>query len=210
MSAVGQRIIAAVVCGTAALGTTVALTLLPAKYTPDTVQAAQVPDSGKERWSVKVLRDPDAHLINFTPKTATVEQLSALPAPFTTRPKLSDTTRYPAERQVYSVTAQAVGFKYEADEDIHFVIKGASGSTMIVEFPDPSQSAKGIKGPQAAAARAACVKLFGQPAAWRKLSGKVTVTGVLFFDVKHGTPQTGVAKNGVELHEVLAFGVAKP
>jgi hypothetical protein len=29
------------------------------------------------------------------------------------------------------------------------------------------------------------------------------VTGVGFFDVKHGTPQTGVAPNNIELHPVL-------
>jgi len=33
--------------------------------------------------------------------------------------------------------------------------------------------------------------------------GKARVTGVVFFDFFHG--QTGVARNAIELHPVLAF-----
>jgi hypothetical protein len=38
---------------------------------------------------------------------------------------------------------------------------------------------------------------------WLKLAGSVTITGVGFWDAKHG--QTGVAPNGIELHPVLGF-----
>jgi hypothetical protein len=34
------------------------------------------------------------------------------------------------------------------------------------------------------------------------------VTGVGFFDVKHSTPQTGVAPNNIELHPVLRLSGA--
>jgi hypothetical protein len=36
-----------------------------------------------------------------------------------------------------------------------------------------------------------------------RLCPKATVTGVAFFDFKHG--QTGVAPNAIELHPILAF-----
>lgn len=177
----------------------------------DEGEASGVPDSGKERWSQKLLRDPSAKLVNFTPMPTTVEKLSALTPPFTKPPKTGDQTRYPAEMQTYSVTGQVVGLKLEADKDVHFVIRGDSGATMIIEFPDPAQSAKGIKGPEAAKARADCVSLFGKPGKWRLITGrKVTVTGPLFFDVKHATPQTGVAVNGAEIHEVLSIVEVKP
>jgi hypothetical protein len=40
------------------------------------------------------------------------------------------------------------------------------------------------------------------------LKGTATVTGVGFFDVKHSTPQTGVAPNNIELHPVLRLSGA--
>jgi hypothetical protein len=40
------------------------------------------------------------------------------------------------------------------------------------------------------------------------LKGTATVTGVGFFDVKHSTPQTGVAPNNIELHPVLRVSSA--
>ncbi len=171
----------------------------------------EVADTGRERWSQKLLRDPDAKKVNFTPRPSTVEELSALTPPFTKKPKTGDQTRYPAELQTYSVTGHAVGMKLELDKDVHFVLRGKSGATMIIEFPDPAQSAKGIKGPEAAKARADCVALFGKPGKWRTFQGRtVTVTGPLFFDVKHATPQTGVSNNGAEIHEVLSIVEVKP
>jgi hypothetical protein len=40
------------------------------------------------------------------------------------------------------------------------------------------------------------------------LCRKAVVTGVVFFDFKHG--QTGVAPNAIELHPVLAFRCLTP
>ena len=38
---------------------------------------------------------------------------------------------------------------------------------------------------------------------WTYVGRRATLTGVRFFDVKHG--QAGVAANGVELHPVFGF-----
>jgi hypothetical protein len=38
---------------------------------------------------------------------------------------------------------------------------------------------------------------------WKHVNVKVTGEGVLFFDGQHG--QTGVAKNGMELHPVIGI-----
>jgi hypothetical protein len=58
-----------------------------------------------------------------------------------------------------------------------------------------------------ASARSALTKSCGQapgpPSDFKDLQGTATVTGVEFFDVKHGTPQTVVAPNNIELHPVL-------
>jgi hypothetical protein len=49
----------------------------------------------------------------------------------------------------------------------------------------------------------ACGQAPGPSSDFADLKGTATVTGVGFFDVKHGTPQTGVAPNNIELHPVL-------
>jgi hypothetical protein len=158
---------------------------------------------GVERWDVKTMTDPAAQRVNLTPTSATVEQLTVLsvPAEFS-----RDAERLPSEFQTYTVQATLLEFKEEADSDIHLVIVGASGETMIAEIPDPPCSQGSRVDVQIARARARFVDLFGQPSrsSWVEVNAPITVTGVLFFDVHHG--QTGVAPNAVELHPVVAIG----
>lgn len=54
-------------------------------------------------------------------------------------------------------------------------------------------------------ARAAFERACGTPpsSSFRGLRGTATITGVGFFDVKHG--QRGIAPNGIELHPVLRY-----
>jgi hypothetical protein len=99
--------------------------------------------------------------------------------------------------------------KREEDRDIHLVIAWPDNPrlTMIVEFPDVRcQGAKQSKKREAMRkARAAFERACGTPSSssFRKLSGTAPITGVGFFDVKHG--QTGIAPNGIELHPILRF-----
>jgi hypothetical protein len=51
----------------------------------------------------------------------------------------------------------------------------------------------------------ACGQAPGPSSDFADLKGTATVTGVGFFDVKHGTPQTGVAPNNIELHPLLTL-----
>ncbi len=158
---------------------------------------------GVERWDVKTLTDPAAERVNLTPSSATVEQLAALPVPVEFS---RDAARLPSEFQTYTVTATLVEFKEEADNDIHLVILGTSGESMIAEIPDPTCAQGSRVQAQIARARARFVDIFGQPSrtSWHEVNASVTVTGVLFFDVHHG--QTGVAPNAVELHPVFDMG----
>ena len=56
-----------------------------------------------------------------------------------------------------------------------------------------------------ASARSAIIAVCGQRSSSRftKLGGKANITGVGFFDIRHG--QTGIAPNAIELHPVLKF-----
>ena len=97
------------------------------------------------------------------------------------------------------------------------VIAALSLLTMIAEFPDPVclDTAGSTKIEAMTAARTAFIAACGLPSRSRfvPLEGRATIDGVGFFDVKHGTPQRGVAPNNIELHPVLrnrSFGCRRP
>lgn len=175
---------------------------------------------GTERWRIKTLDDADAADVTSSAQSSIVA-LIGLPVPAGYNGN-NDSHRYPpAEDTVYTVRALLVGFKEEADRDLHVVIadpaggpvspaalKSHSKTTMIAEVPDPQCSTvkAGGHATQIAHVRSSFEKCFGLPSA----SGKfkyfggamvVDVSGVGFFDKLHR--QTGVAPNGIELHPVL-------
>lgn len=166
---------------------------------------------GTERWHIKTVDDPGVNHIVQTPKAATVAQLRQLSVPGVYS-RSNDTTRYaPVEQMKYTVRARVVGFKEEADRDIHIEIADLNtGATMIAEVPDPDCSTVQESGhaAQIAAARDTVVACFGTPpvsSSLKTFSGTtiVSFTGVGFFDFIHTPPQTGVAPNAIELHPVI-------
>jgi hypothetical protein len=152
---------------------------------------------------VKTLTDSQAGQVNLTPKAATVEALVALPVPTGFS---RDAERLALEFQVYALAATLVEFKEEADDDIHLVIIGESGQSMIAEIPHPDCAQGSRVLPQIARAREEFISRFGQPSrsSWHEVDSPVRVTGVLFFDAPHG--QRGVAPNAIELHPVIEIG----
>jgi hypothetical protein len=166
-------------------------------------EATRVTASGRcgvERWAVKTLSDLDAHSVDLVPRRATVAGMNALPAPAVPE---DDTTRLPSERQAFRVAATLVKYKLEADEDIHLVL-AEGGETMIAEMP----SVHCDYGAQARyamlVARERLEREYGPAGShWTYVGRPTTLTGVRFFDFKHG--QSGVADNGVELHPVVGF-----
>jgi hypothetical protein len=158
---------------------------------------------GVERWSVKTLADADAGRVNLSPTATTVSRLRRLAAPAS----LPD-RRLPAEFHSYRLRARLVAFKLEDDGDVHLVIADpSSAGTMIVEFPGGgcTRGAAAVARHRVAAAKRSLIAACGAPSAssFTTLRGTARITGVLFFDFKHG--QRGVAPNAVELHPVLSF-----
>ena len=140
---------------------------------------------GVERWTVKTLQD-GPRLLRV--RKTTVHYLVTRPAP---HPLPS--TRLPFERHIYTVVAAVTLVRKEADSDFHLVLQ-EGGYRMIAEAPSPSCDSKATpyRRKQMTQARAAL-----------RLCTKAQVTGVAFFDFKHG--QTGVAPNAIELHPILKF-----
>jgi len=140
---------------------------------------------GVERWTVKTLQDRPRLL---PVRDVTITYLVSRPAPGSLPP-----TRLPFERNLFRVRAAVVLVRPEDDGDFHVVLSDGT-RTMISEAPLPSctQNALPAYRTQMAQARQRV-----------RLCAKAVVTGVAFFDFKHG--QTGVAPNAIELHPILAF-----
>jgi hypothetical protein len=154
---------------------------------------------GYERWPVKTGTDSSASTINFaTVVPTTVYDLNHLTPP-STLPQ--DTRVPPVETTVYKVSATLVEYKLEGDNDIHLVLS-ENGYTMIAEIPNPgcvgdsSPLKLGIE-----RARSEFNNKYTASDFFQSANVPVTVTGVGFFDFKHG--QTGVADNAIELHPVI-------
>lgn len=162
---------------------------------------------GVERWPVKTLSDDRAGQVDFTPQASTVDTLRNLPEP---KPAIKGNEKRldGAEKHTFTLQATLKSFAREDDEDIHLVIADPSdpAHTMIVEFPDVdcSGAIASTKKAEMESARAAFVAACGEASSsFYDLVGTATITGVAFFDKKHG--QNGIAPNGIELHPVLAF-----
>jgi hypothetical protein len=140
---------------------------------------------GVERWKVKTLQDRP-RLLSL--RDTTIAYLVSRP-----RPARLPATRLPFERHLFRVRAAVTLVRAEADSDLHLVIQTGSNH-MIAEAPSPSCTARATRTrrSQMTQARSAV-----------RLCSSAVVTGVAFFDFKHG--QTGVAPNAIELHPILGF-----
>lgn len=190
--------------------------------------------AGEERWAQKTLADASSKGVSLSPLTltncscgrsrcgtcseevcdcgnpvvATIAEMTALPAS-----KWGNAApRTGEELKLYHVTGRLVGFKLEADQDFHVVLADEAGKTMIVEFADPACAKGSTAAALITAARAQFLKYAKAPTAkFVKVAAAKPLTctaiGPLFFDKIHG--QTGVAKNGVEIHPVLQWTCEK-
>ena len=154
------------------------------------------------RWPVKTLTDPRARSITPFPHQTRIEALRRLTKPRTTR---RSPRSVGVETTTYTTTALLRFMRKEPDGDIHLVISDpASGHTMIVEFPDPRCTTHSRYRTRIDTARRALQTACGRATTkGHELRGRVTLTGIGFFDLLHG--QTGVAPNGIELHPVTSF-----
>ena len=214
------RLCLAVVAALLAFAVVAGLAQQRASAQPDRASVV-VACPGSERWTIKTLTDPAAGSVDYAhPVTKTVAELAAQdPAPEHIG---SSTPRLPLEKIVYRVKVHLVKAKIEqsgekGDEDIHLVIADPSppedpvGQTMIAEFPKPdcAPESGSKKAAQMQKARAAFVAACGTPPKGTPRdflrTATATITGVGFFDLKHGTPQLGRAPHDRELHPVLRF-----
>lgn len=171
--------------------------------------AARATQCGQERWPVKTLGDSDGVTISkLAPSAATITSLTNLQPPVRAQLQAALATRFGAEKFVYQVDAQIVGYKVEADSDFHIVLADPANSkvTMIAEIPAVACVTGAAAKAQLAGLQQKFTAQIGKPSAkYKKLAKPLSITarGVGFFDFLHG--QTGVAPNGFELHPLLGW-----
>jgi hypothetical protein len=149
---------------------------------------------------VKTGTDSSATSIDLNSASpTTISSLVALNAPQPIPP----TSRVsPTETTVWALTATLVEFKVENDSDYHLVLSDEAGNTMVAEIPSPN--CVDANSPFAAAiaqVRSQFDAKFNVGPSFQQVNVPVQVAGVGMFDFLHG--QTGVARNGIELHPIL-------
>ncbi len=176
--------------------------LTDAQQVPDTALPMCGGSCGVERWTVKTLSDSSAGTVDLSDTVnTTIEELVALPRP----PSLPRRSRANAvERTLYRVEARLLFLFSEHDHDYHLVLASPRDTTitMIAEVPEPSCAGACVSGfaPVYARVRQTLFDYLNSPQSPKR--PLVRVTGVGFFDFRHG--QRGVAPNAIELHPVLA------
>jgi hypothetical protein len=152
---------------------------------------------GYDRWPVKILSDKDRQRVNFTPIETTIAKLAAIPIHEIPYPR--DRRIEPEELKVYKLRGKLIEVRPEKDSDLHLIIADLDKPDirMIVEIPAPQ-----------------CAQGTGHEEGYRKardvlseisLGSIVEIVGVGFFDFLHDA--RGGAKNGIELHPVLAVRI---
>ena len=115
--------------------------------------AAKPAKPGKERWPVKTGADPDSQRVGRNDFSGvdssgivetTVEELTNFPRPDDMsdirgfQNDYQDRRAEPVEFVIWRLKADITVVKKEADGDLHLVLQGDSGRTMVAEAPTPA------------------------------------------------------------------------
>ncbi len=169
---------------------------------------------GKERWAVKVAKDPHAKFLFKNakttgplkaPKHTDIKTLAALDNPFKGKlpPDFNRVTGI--ETTIWEIEGTLFKFIKEDDEDYHLAIRDSSGNTMVVEIPAPdclSKTPRKLK-EMITAARLAFDGRFTATGNPKDASARVRITGPAMFDKKHPNDPIGDSPNHLEIHPVL-------
>ncbi len=169
------------------------------------------PRPGIYRWPVKTGADPDARLVGpqSGPIQTTVDKLirlaipGDLPANAINSP-YQNKRACPIECKIFTLQAKVILLRKDLSGDYKLVLQGPSGETMIAAAPNPdpafvsptSRWANEIK-----IVRDEIDKKILPKTKDGRLNVMVRITGVGFFDLRHG--RAGEAPNGIQLHPVI-------
>jgi hypothetical protein len=155
---------------------------------------------GVERWSIKILTDPDTIHINFNnPVTTTIPLQRSFPT-VSSLPSY----RMSSETTYYYLDCYIILHKLESDQDYHVVVVSPNRQdTMVTEIADPN--CPGIintsRYQQMTSLRTWFYNTFHPTTSFQYANLHVSLYGVGFYDFPHG--QRGMLPNNREIHPVL-------
>lgn len=171
---------------------------------------------GQERWDVKTLTDSRAAGVLDTSRPVTITQLAHLKPPASVADNAARGVG-PEEWNTYRVAGYVRGYNLETDGDYEVLLSDSpKGKALLgVEIVKPEYVGKTAAQSLVAKFRSVRkqfekivqVKRPKIAYTWLKHPVKVAVTGVGFWDDRHG--QRGLP-NGFELHPVTKIEVAAP
>lgn len=157
---------------------------------------------GVDRWDVKTLQDADAGKVKLKPVKTSVETLTKKKRPAAVG---EQTPRFATEMKTYTVLAIIKDYFTEDDDDIHIVLQDVKDTTITIIAEMPDYNCDKVRDSHFVAKFKKARDHFKSFKRKDLIGHKFFFTGVAFFDLTHGTPQRGVAPNGIELHPVLNF-----
>jgi len=182
---------------------------MPAGLAAAGVAAVPAAKPGTERWPVKTGVDDAAAEVGSNQQSgqsqagivkSTVEELIQLPRP----PDMADVRSYqeayqerravPVELTIWQVKADIIAIKKEADGDLHMVIQGDSGETMIAEAPAPKAPFVTSRSPWLDAMKTVRARISGKfgpsfaAAAMQPFDGKFAMPAAPLAQPPAGTP----------------------
>lgn len=139
---------------------------------------AKGPKPEASRKTVKTASDPDAALINATPKDTTVEAILAQKDP--TGGKLKGRASE-FEKQTWRVKATVKSVQLKKDGDYYLVLAGEKGSRTVVEVPDPKLCPDSRFLSDISSARKTIEAKYHPTSDVKDVNDKATITGVGFL-----------------------------
>jgi|GEM_PF-4436456 len=152
-----------------------------------------------ERGPVKNGSDADRYRVNTTSITTSISYLTGRPKP-SSYPRNNRIA--PTELHTWTLNSvRLTQYKLESDGDLHLVLKDSAGRQMIAEVPyGPCVPTSSRWKSAIATARYGFLRALPATTTWHYTRRLIDLHGLGMFDALHG--QTGVARNGIELHPV--------
>ena len=152
-----------------------------------------------ERGPVKSGSDADRYRVNTTSITTSISSLTGRSKP-SSYPRNNRIA--PTELHTWTLNSvRLTQYKLESDGDLHLVLKDSAGRQMIAEVPyGPCVPTSSRWKSAIATARSTFLRALPATTTWHYTRRLIDLHGLAMFDALHG--QTGVARNGIELHPV--------
>lgn len=178
---------------------------------PKATAPSPTKDAGATRIDIKHATDPDAKLIDTTPKDITVEELIGMKLPDDMEGGLENYGEKRIgefEKSTYRVTGLLKSVVHRKDGDYYLVMEGKTGAKAVIEVPDPKLAKGSPILSEMQTARDAIEAKYHPTDKPKDINEQATIEGVGFYGWK-GKPGAGGHGSAPRLMPGTGFRGAK-